>query len=157
MFLIRVIRRAFASNLRTIPVSHDEQAKLEALGIHDPTIQRFLVWRRSIVVVVVLATLLSAGLTTYVEFTETEDRPDLVEVVTEHLVEGVREAVPTAGLVLPADREMEDDEDAPDEGEATVKQGSSNPKTAIASKGKAGERSKALGQIADGVHIFGSS
>lgn len=154
MFLVRVIRRAFASNLRTIPVSNDEQAKLEALGIHDPTIQRFLVWRRSIVVVVVLATLLSAGLTTYVEFTETEDRPDLLEAVTEHLREGAKEAVPATGLILPADREMENDEDEPDEDEATVKQSSADAKVATESKGKAGERSKALGQIADGVHVF---
>lgn len=154
MFLVRVIRRAFASNLRTIPVSHDEQSKLEALGIHDPTIQRFLVWRRSIVAVVVLATLLSAGLNTYVEFTETEDRPDLLEEVTERLVEGAKEAVPAAGLILPADREMEDDEDEPDEDEANVKQSSSNAKSATESKGKTGERSKALGQIADGVHVF---
>ncbi len=142
MFLVRVIRRAFASNLRTIPVSNGEQAKLEALGIHDPTIQRYLAWRRSIVLVVVLATFLSAGLTTYVEFTETEDRPDLLEAVTEHLLEGAKEAVPAAGLVLPADHEMEDDEDEPDEDEAT------------ASKGKESDRTKALGQIADGVHLF---
>lgn len=154
MFLVRVIRRAFASNLRTIPVSHDEQAKLEALGILDPTIQRFLVWRRSIVVVVVLATFLSAGLNTFVEFTETEDRPDLLEEVTERLLEGAKEAVPASRLILPADQEMEGDEDEPDEDEATVKQSSSGAKTAAESKGKAGERSKALGQIADGVHVF---
>ena len=154
MFLVRVIRRAFASNLRTIPVSHDEQAKLEALGIHDPTIQRFLVWRRSIVAVVVLATFLSAGLTTYVEYTETEDRPDLLEEVTEHLQEGMKEAVPAARLILPADREMDEDEVEPDEDEATVKQKPTDAKAATESKGKAGERSKALGQIADGVHVF---
>ena len=154
MFLIRVIRRAFASNLRTISVSHDEQAKLVALGIHDPTIQRFLVWRRSIVAVVVLATFLSAGLTTYLEFTETEDRPDFVEAVTEQLLEGAKKAVPAAGLVLPADREMEDDEDGPDEDEPTAKQSSTDVKSATASKSKESDRTKALGQIADGVHLF---
>lgn len=154
MFLIRAVRRAFNSNLRTIPVSNGEQAKLEALGIHEPTVQRYLAWRRSIVTVVVLATMLSAGLNTYVEFTETEDRPDLVEAVTERVLEGAKEAVPAAGLILPADREMEDDEDESDEDEETVKKSSSDAKAVTDSKGKKSDRLKVLGQIADGVHLF---
>jgi hypothetical protein len=49
---------------------------------------------------------------------------------------------------------MEDDEDEPDEDEATTKQSSSETKTATESKGKAGDQTKTLGQIADGVHLF---
>ncbi len=56
--------RAFSANLRVLTVHPAERARLEQAGIVNPTVQRYLVWRRSIFLVVILFTLASAALAT---------------------------------------------------------------------------------------------
>ena len=56
--------RAFSANLRALTVHPAERQRLETLGILNPTVQRYLVWRRSIFLVVILFTLASAALAT---------------------------------------------------------------------------------------------
>jgi hypothetical protein len=51
-FLWLQLRRAFARQLRSLPVSSREQERLSARGIDDETSQRYLVWRRSLFLVV---------------------------------------------------------------------------------------------------------
>jgi hypothetical protein len=58
------LKRAFNWNLQAIPVEPDEEAKLLANGVDEPDAQRYLVWRRSVLFVVVLPTLLAAILKT---------------------------------------------------------------------------------------------
>src|SRR5262245_1691660 len=67
MFL-PIIQRAFSSNLRSLPVTDGERAQLETAGIAEPTIHHYLVWRRSVLIVVVLAAVLGALLGTVREF-----------------------------------------------------------------------------------------
>lgn len=55
---------AFSSNLRVLSVGVGERERLERGGVVDATVQRYLVWRRSIFLVVILLTLASAGLAT---------------------------------------------------------------------------------------------
>src|SRR5262245_11877844 len=62
-----ILLRAFSSNLRTIAVGAGEQATLTKRAIADPTVQRYLVWRRSILFVVLLVTLGSAVVATVQE------------------------------------------------------------------------------------------
>lgn len=97
MFLITDLRRAFTSNLRTISATGREQARLQTVGIHEPTVQRYFAWRRSMALTVVLATLLSAGLATYRTLTEPEDRPGMFEAMSREVIERSKSAlVPNA-------------------------------------------------------------
>jgi hypothetical protein len=58
------LKRAFNWNLRTIPVESDEEAALLANGVDEEDARRYLVWRRSVLFVVVIPTLLAAVLKT---------------------------------------------------------------------------------------------
>jgi hypothetical protein len=58
------LRRAFTWDLQTVPVSSTEKAQLQAAGIVDDALQRFAVWRRSVLLVVIGPTLLTAILST---------------------------------------------------------------------------------------------
>lgn len=58
------IRRALGWNLRSMPVEPDERALLIAHSVDEDNAQRYLVWRRSVLLVVTLPTLLSALLAT---------------------------------------------------------------------------------------------
>lgn len=42
------MKRAFASEMRTIPITEDEERRLHRNGIKEPIAQRYFVWRRSI-------------------------------------------------------------------------------------------------------------
>lgn len=64
MGLFSFLARAFSSNLRTAKVLAGERTKLDACGIENPTVQRYLAWRRSIFAIVVIATGLGAALAT---------------------------------------------------------------------------------------------
>jgi hypothetical protein len=55
-FLWLQLRRAFARRLRSLPVTPAEQEVLNARGIDDDTAQRYLVWRRSLFLVVAVIT-----------------------------------------------------------------------------------------------------
>lgn len=58
------LRRSLGGNLQTMPVTPREKAMLESHGILDPTLQRFAAWRKSILLLVIPPTLLSAVLFT---------------------------------------------------------------------------------------------
>lgn len=83
MFIIQLFLRAFSSNLRKVPVGAGEQAALSAKGITNPTLQRYLGWRRSIFLVVIVATVLSAVLATAHELGVFDDAPEDAAAVEE--------------------------------------------------------------------------
>lgn len=58
------LKRAFKWNLRELPVEPDEEAQLLANGVDEPDARRYLVWRRSVLLVVAIPTLISALLAT---------------------------------------------------------------------------------------------
>lgn len=58
------VRRAFSWNLRALPVEAAEEATLIANGVDEPDARRYLVWRRSVLFIVVIPTLLAAVLKT---------------------------------------------------------------------------------------------
>jgi hypothetical protein len=60
----RHIGRALSWNLRSLPVGPDEEALLIAKGVDEADARRYLVWRRSVLLVVAWPTLLSALLAT---------------------------------------------------------------------------------------------
>lgn len=63
------IKRAFKWNLRELPVEPDEEAQLIAQGVDEPDARRYLVWRRSVLLVVAIPTLISALLAALGTFT----------------------------------------------------------------------------------------
>lgn len=101
MNVLAILQRAFASNIRTINLSDGERAKLEASGVQEPTIQRYVVWRRATVMMVIVGTLLSAGVSTFQSATE-EDQPGLFEQVTEGLLAKLQSAAPAAAKLAAA-------------------------------------------------------
>jgi hypothetical protein len=54
------LKRALSWDLRSLPVEPDEEATLVANGVDDANARRFLVWRRSVLLVVAIPTLISA-------------------------------------------------------------------------------------------------
>ena len=58
------LRRAFNWNLRALPVEPGEEATLIANGVDEADARRYLVWRRSVLFVVVIPTLIAAALKT---------------------------------------------------------------------------------------------
>ncbi|MCI0455464.1 MAG: DUF4339 domain-containing protein [Gemmataceae bacterium] len=58
--VVRHFKRAFTWDLRRIEVTESEQQHLAARGTDHPTVQRYLVWRRSILLVVCVPTALIA-------------------------------------------------------------------------------------------------
>ena len=58
------IKRAFSWNLRSLAVEPDEEAALLSNGVDEPDARRYLVWRRSVLLVVAIPTLVSALLAT---------------------------------------------------------------------------------------------
>jgi hypothetical protein len=58
------LRRAFAWDLRGIPISTAEQYRFASQGINHPTLQRYLGWRRSVLVVACVPVALIALLST---------------------------------------------------------------------------------------------
>ena len=63
------LKRAFKWNLRELPVEPDEEAILLANGVDEPDARRYLVWRRSVLLVVAIPTLISALLAALGTFT----------------------------------------------------------------------------------------
>ena len=63
----REVTRALNWNLATVPVEPDEEAKLIANGVDEEDARRYLVWRRSVLLVVAFPTVLS-GLLATIEF-----------------------------------------------------------------------------------------
>jgi len=57
-------KRAFNWNLRALPVESDEEERLVANGVDEANARRYLVWRRSVLFVVVIPALVAAVLKT---------------------------------------------------------------------------------------------
>lgn len=51
--LLLHLRRAFAWDLRGLPIAPSERAYFVARGVEDETVQRYLVWRRSVLLVLI--------------------------------------------------------------------------------------------------------
>jgi hypothetical protein len=129
MNFLAVLRRAFTSNLGTIAVNDEERAKLETTGVQEPTAQRYVVWRRATVLMVVIATLISAGVSTYQTATESDDEPNLFDTMTENLLQQLQGAVPSPANLADGSAAKEDEKDEGEEAQAT------------------------MGRIVDGVHL----
>lgn len=82
-------RRAYAWDLQGIEITENERAKLVAAGVTAEAVQRYAVWRRSVLAVVLVPTLLAALLATADTLSEGTDGLSLVGrilKVTETLV-----------------------------------------------------------------------
>ncbi|MDR3403042.1 MAG: hypothetical protein P4L99_11145 [Chthoniobacter sp.] len=150
---LKSLSRAFTSNLGAIAVSPAEQTSLAAEGIAEPTMQRYVLWRRATVLMVVIFTALSALVSTYSTFTE-EDQPGLMETFTETALEKLETIAPAAAkLIKPSDEKTAP---AAEKAEKTDK-----PETAEkAEKDEKGgkdeeeEQLKTMGKIADGMGLL---
>jgi lysylphosphatidylglycerol synthetase-like protein (DUF2156 family) len=129
--MIKMLRRAFAANPNTVPASDAESAALTAIGVRQPRLQTYLVWRQSLLLFVVVATLASAGLATYREYTEVENRFD-TETMVEELFEKIRTPLDTLSAASGMVGEDGEDEDEEDEAAATEEAAAESPKTAFA-------------------------
>lgn len=88
------LRRAFIANPRTVSLSESEQTTLVSQGVEQSTVQKYLAWRRGLMLFVVVATVLSAGLATWRDFAESEHRVDLYEAIEKYLPLDPQAAVP---------------------------------------------------------------
>ena len=73
---LSIVSRAFNSKVKDMAITPEEKSGLEAQGVTDPTIQRYLLWRKASIVMVLVATVLSALISTYSTYMEEEDAPD---------------------------------------------------------------------------------
>src|SRR4051812_31848401 len=93
---LSIVSRAFNSKVKDMTITPEEKAGLEAEGIVDPTIQRYLLWRKASICMVIVATVLSALVSTYSTYMEDEDQPDVLESLTEMVLKQFQMAVPSA-------------------------------------------------------------
>lgn len=115
MNVAATIRRAFVSNLKSVTLTGTEQSALQAQGIVDPTLQRYVIWRRATVVMVVLATLLSATVSAYRNMTEQADQPNVIQSMTDDLLERLESLSPGGSEAVKAGAaKLEEREDAED-------------------------------------------
>ena len=91
---LNIFRRAFNGNLGRIAVTSAEQSKLEARGIKDPVAQRYVVWRNAMLLMVLIAAAISTGLTTYLDMTDTGEEPNVLETLTDKLMESADKVAP---------------------------------------------------------------
>ncbi len=107
MFMISAVTRAFSSNLRKISASESESRRLQAAGISEPTVQAYFLWRYSLAFMVVLATVLSAGLATYRSFEDEETQADPLQEQIDHLLGKAKSKLPMAtGLLKVAEGQI---------------------------------------------------
>jgi len=153
MSIVLLLRRAFVSNLRHLTAAEEERAKLEAAGISEPTVQEYFAWRRSLMAMVVVATVLSTGLATYREFTETDETPSLFDNVSERLTETVEEAMSEDEEGEETDLSMETvkDQIVKSAAVAAVKEGLAE--RAAAAEEEPEPKATVLGQVADFVEL----
>ncbi len=92
---LSIVSRAFNSKVKDMAITPEEQATLEAQGVSDPTIQRYLLWRKASIMMVVVATVLSALVSTYSTYMEDEDAPDVMETLSETFLKKIETEIPT--------------------------------------------------------------
>jgi hypothetical protein len=145
--------RAFTSNLGAIVVSPQEQAALTAEGITEPTMQRYVLWRRATVLMVVIATALSALVSTYSTFTD-EDQPALMETLTETALQKLETIAPAAAkFIQPGDEKVAPTDEKSEKAGAAEKT-DKEEKDEKGGKDEEEEQIKAMGKIADGMHLL---
>ncbi len=93
---LSIVSRAFNSKVKDMVITPEEKAGLEAEGISDPIIQRYLLWRKASICMVIVATALSALVSTYSTYMEDEDKPDVLESLSEMVLKKIEAAVPAA-------------------------------------------------------------
>jgi len=108
------LSRAFTSNLGAIVIKPAEQTALVAEGIAEPTIQRYVLWRRATILMVVIFTALSAAVSTYTTFME-EDQPDIIESVSAIALDKLEAIFPPAAKILKAIQSSRENAPAADE------------------------------------------
>jgi hypothetical protein len=99
---LKSLARAFTSNIGGIAVSPEEQTALAAKGINEPTIQKYVLWRRATILMVVIGTALSAIVSTISTFTE-EDQPNFVDSISDSVSEWIEKLGPEAAKLIPAE------------------------------------------------------
>lgn len=149
--MVAFIRRAFNSNLRAVLASDSERTQLEEAGVHEPTVQRFFAWRRSLVVVVVIATILSAGLATYRDLTESEDDPTVFDTIRDRLMQEASSTLPLSALPVSPELGAAKEEEDTDQDEG--KQGNIAAATST-SEAEDDEPQTAFGHFADIIHLM---
>ena len=155
--MITVLQRAFSSNLKKVSARPAEQALLESRGIHDSSLQTYFVWRRSLMVFIIIATFLSCALSTYRENFEDDDRPGAFETivakVTEQITAASKTALPAALPAVPSqvDTVTEKVKDAAD---AALDESEDPPAEKHAASGSTKPKKSALGQLDDLVHLI---
>lgn len=99
MKITTVIRRALATNLRTVVVGEDERAALDAAGLREPIVQQYVTWRRAMMLAVVAATLLSAAVTTLRKNRGPHDRKEVLQTITAGLLQKAEKTLPAAAIL----------------------------------------------------------
>lgn len=144
------LSRAFTSNLGAIKVSPEEAAALTTQGVSEPTIQRYIVWRKATIFMVVIATALSALVSTYTNFTE-DDQPGLTETITEKVMDQLEKLSPSAASVIKAKTDALAPGD--EKTEKNEKADKKDEKDENGEKDEEGDEIKAMGRIADGLDL----
>jgi len=91
---LSIVSRAFNSKVKDMAITPEEKAALEGQGVSDPTIQRYLLWRKASIVMVIVATVLSALVSTYSTYMEDEDAPDVMETLSETFLKKMENQIP---------------------------------------------------------------
>jgi len=159
---LSIVSRAFNSKVKDMAITPEEKAGLEAAGIVDPTIQRYLLWRKASICMVIVATVLSALVSTYSTYMEDEDQPDVLESLTEMVLKQFQMAVPSAKALGISSDTIDAAKAAAAPAVAAAKEAvaGSDEKKDEAEKGAAEEKKeeegkKPLGEkIEDAVHLF---
>jgi len=150
---LKSLARAFTSNLGAIAVSPAEQTTLTAEGIAEPTTQRYVLWRRATVLMVVIFTALSALVSTYSTFTE-DDQPGLMETFTETALQKLETISPTAAKYIKPSDEKAAPADEKSEKTDKAEPAEKAEKDEKGGKDEEEEQLKAMGKIADGLGLL---
>lgn len=155
--MITVLQRAFSSNLKKVSAHPAEQAILESRGIHDSSLQTYFVWRRSLMVFIIIATIVSCALSTYRENFEDDDRPGAFETivakVTEQITTASKTALPAGLPTVPSQVEAVA-EKVKDAAEAALDESEEQPAEKHVASESTKPKKSALSQFDDLVHLI---
>lgn len=167
---IKSLARAFTSNLGAIVVSPAEQTALAAEGIAEPTMQRYVLWRRATIWMVIIGTALSALVSTYSRLTE-EDQPNLVDSISDSISEKIEKLGPEVSKLLPPEMQKaasqaadkvkdqvaektDKDENAPKAGDEAKAENKDKEKGEEGGKDDEEEQIKAMGKLMDNIQLL---
>lgn len=149
---LNVVTRAFNSKVKDMALTPEEEQQYQTIGVSEPTIQRYLTWRKASLLMVIVATLLSAAIATYSTYMEDEDAPDVVET----LKEAVLKKVGAAQAILPPETAAATAKEAAAAALEKKARAEGEEETA---KGEAGKKDEEepeplAGRIVDGMHTL---